>query len=185
MICQRKHRHSSSRTEEYATREHFLKLFADQLEDLYLFAFLLTANHQKAEQCFVAGLDQCLAGNEVSRAWARSWARRIIVRNAVRMLVPHPLPANAMQGEDDDAALSPQDAPYGAVLALGDFERIVFVLSVLERYSDQDCAALLGTSRHEIVEARLRAVARIANPGQRAAAPSVYAVEPLREQPSA
>lgn len=33
-----------------------------------------------------------------------------------------------------------------SMLELEDFERLVFVMSVLERYSDQDCSVLLGCS---------------------------------------
>ena len=43
-----------------------------------------------------------------------------------------------------------------AVLALEDFERFVFVMSVLERYSEHDCALLLGCTRRQVNEARER-----------------------------
>jgi DNA-directed RNA polymerase specialized sigma24 family protein len=44
-----------------------------------------------------------------------------------------------------------------AILGLRPFERFVFVMSVLERYSDQDCSVLLGCARRDVVAARLRA----------------------------
>jgi hypothetical protein len=47
--------------------------------------------------------------------------------------------------EDNISRMPLQDAPFAIVLALEDFERFVYVLSVLERYSDQTCAVLLGT----------------------------------------
>ena len=49
-----------------------------------------TGSHEKAEQCFVAGIEDCAQGSSVSRQWARSWARRVIIRNAVRMIAPRP-----------------------------------------------------------------------------------------------
>lgn len=49
-----------------------------------------------------------------------------------------------------------------SILGLETFERFVFVMSVLEKYSDQDCSVLLGRSRHEIGEARMRALLHIA-----------------------
>ena len=50
------------------------------------------------------------------------------------------------------------------VLALENFERFVFVISVLERYSDQECALLLGCSIQDIRETRVRALEHIAAP---------------------
>ena len=49
-----------------------------------------------------------------------------------------------------------------AVLRLKDYERFVFVLSVLEHYSEHDCAQLLGCSVLEIREARSRALNELA-----------------------
>jgi len=40
------------------------------------------------------------------------------------------------------------------LVALADFERFVFVMSVLEGYSDQDCSVLLGCSEQDVRETR-------------------------------
>jgi DNA-directed RNA polymerase specialized sigma24 family protein len=45
---------------------------------------------------------------------------------------------------------------------LPDFVRFVFVLSVLEQYTEHDCAQLLGCSLKEIQSARIRALELIA-----------------------
>ncbi|MGA8271714.1 MAG: hypothetical protein WB919_09170, partial [Candidatus Sulfotelmatobacter sp.] len=50
-----------------------------------------------------------------------------------------------------------------AVLALEDFERFVFVMSVLEHYSQHDCALLLGRSISEVRGARVRALEDLAS----------------------
>jgi DNA-directed RNA polymerase specialized sigma24 family protein len=50
-----------------------------------------------------------------------------------------------------------------AVLRLADFERFVFVMSVLEHYSEHDCALLLGCSDREIREGRSRALKELAD----------------------
>jgi hypothetical protein len=42
-------------------------------------------------------------------------------------------------------------------LRLEDFERFVFIMSVLEHYSEHDCVFLLGASGREIRQARGRA----------------------------
>jgi hypothetical protein len=48
-----------------------------------------------------------------------------------------------------------------AVLSLNDFERFVFVLSVLDQYSDWDCAVLLGCSVDDVRNARTLALGRL------------------------
>jgi DNA-directed RNA polymerase specialized sigma24 family protein len=53
------------------------------------------------------------------------------------------------------------DAAIASILGLGDFERFVFVMSVLERYSDQDSSVLLGCSRQDVREARMRALQHV------------------------
>jgi DNA-directed RNA polymerase specialized sigma24 family protein len=54
--------------------------------------------------------------------------------------------------------LASQDPRFSAILALPDFERFVYVLSVLEGCTDQECATLLGAPRQQIEVARLRAL---------------------------
>jgi DNA-directed RNA polymerase specialized sigma24 family protein len=51
-----------------------------------------------------------------------------------------------------------QDPRFSAILALPDFERFVYVLSVLEGYTDQQCATLLSVSPQQIEETRLSAL---------------------------
>ena len=51
-----------------------------------------------------------------------------------------------------------RDPRFSAILALSDFERFVYVLSVLEGCTDQECATWLGVSPQQIEEARLRAL---------------------------
>ena len=51
-----------------------------------------------------------------------------------------------------------QDPRFSAILALPDFERFVYVLSVLEGCTDQQCATLLGVPQQQIEETRLRAL---------------------------
>jgi hypothetical protein len=46
----------------------------------YLLAFLLTANHEADERCFVAALNQAFKPNAVFKEWATSWIRRILQR---------------------------------------------------------------------------------------------------------
>ncbi len=149
----------------YASSDDFRRVFDQDMNSLFLLSFLLTADHEKAEQCFVSGLEDAVEGNPVFKEWARSWARRVIIVNAVRAINPRPMEEN---GRSSSAPVSsngktPQVAQVEitAVLALEPFERFVYVMTVLERYSDQDCSLLLGCARRDVVAGRNRAFERI------------------------
>jgi DNA-directed RNA polymerase specialized sigma24 family protein len=158
---------STAKPQIYATSTDFARVFREDMGSLHLLSFLLTADHEKAEECFVSGLDDCVEGNNVFREWARSWARRAIIQNAVRMLAPRqedptgaPAPVDSVDygfGQTPEA-----NAAIAHILKLRDFERFVFVLSVLERYSDQDCSVLLGCSRQDVREAKTRGLQQLA-----------------------
>src|SRR5207248_11758681 len=91
-------------------------------------------------------------------------ARRAIIQNALRIVNPRP------DGRDrswDSATVNrggeilSERAEITAVLGLRPFDRFVFVMSVLERYSDHDCAILLGCSRRDVLAAKTRALQQI------------------------
>ena len=151
-----------------ATIEMSRKLLTDGMSGLYLLALLLTGNRKDARRCFVAGVAGCVGGNRVFKKWATSWARSIIVHNAIRIRSPHfgpPRSEGSVLRSATDHMLPNNDLRYGplaSVLALGDFERFVFVLSVLERYTDQECLGLLKSSLQEIEETRCRALQHLA-----------------------
>lgn len=155
----------------FATREDLIKGFHEDMTGLYQLAFLLTRDHEKAEKFFVAGIEDCVKENRVFREWARSWAKRIIVEKAIRELKPRP----SLPGSSPSSTFfshSEQTSGPGAhfdletVLGLGDFERFVFVLSVLENYSHHECALLLGCSVLEIRQGRLHALEELASTGE-------------------
>jgi hypothetical protein len=149
----------------YASSDDFRRVFDQDMNSLYLLSFLLAADHEKAEQCFVSGLEDAIEGNPVFREWARSWARRVIIVNAVRAINPRPMEED---GRSSPASASSngrtppvEQAEIAAVLALEPFERFVYVMTVLERYSDQDCSVLLGCARRDAIAARIRALQQI------------------------
>ena len=162
--------HNQSRGSQpnpYATREDSVGLFHEDMSGLYQLSFLLTGDHQKAEKCFVAGIEDCVKENHGFRMWARSWAKRIIVENAILELKPRPSLPNfssdaTVFSEKDESSSSGKPFDVDAVLGLGDFERFVFVLSVLEHYSQHECALLLGCSDLQIQEGRVRALEQLA-----------------------
>jgi DNA-directed RNA polymerase specialized sigma24 family protein len=148
----------------YATHADFCRIFEKETNSLYLLAFLLTADHSTAEKCFVSGLEDSAKGSPVFAAWAESWARRKIIENAIRVIRPRldgkaPTPVS-----DSNARRSVREpAEVAAVIDLHTFDRFVFVMSVLERYSDQECSLLLDCSRTGVVAARIRALQQIGN----------------------
>jgi DNA-directed RNA polymerase specialized sigma24 family protein len=156
-------------TDRYASREDFLRIFTEDLDGLYQLSFLLTRDPQKATQCIVGGLEDCVAGNSVFREWAQSWAKRAIIQNAIRELKARPSVSNSPPSPpifSDIGQLSSGPGNYfeiDAVLRLEDYERFVFVMSVLEHYSQHDCALLLGCSVPEVREAHTRALSDLAH----------------------
>jgi hypothetical protein len=143
---------------EYTASEDFFKVFKEDVEGLYLLSLMLMADHEKAEQCFVGGLEDSVNGNSVYKQWARSWARRRIIQCAIRTIAP------VLQHADDELNVevdSEGNPALAAILHLATFERFVFVMSTLEGYSDQECSILLGCSRGEVITARTQALRRL------------------------
>ena len=161
--------HSENAKTRYASCEDFRRIFEEDLHGLYQLSFLLTGDHQKAERCFVGGLEDCVKESRVFREWARTWAKRVIVKNAIRDL--HPQSSHSNSSARVPIIFCPKLQPSGpsgdfdadAVSRLADFERFVFVLCVLERYREHESALLLGCSDSEVREARTQAMEQFAN----------------------
>jgi DNA-directed RNA polymerase specialized sigma24 family protein len=148
----------------YASSGDFHRIFHEETDSLYRLSFMLTADREKAERCFVSGLEDSVRGNPVFKEWARSWARRAIIQCAVRTIDPRPTDEDAHSSfNSTGTTLAAEQAEIAAVLELRPFERFVYVMSVLERYSDQDCSVLLGCSRRDVITARIRALQKIEN----------------------
>jgi hypothetical protein len=153
----------------YASRDDFRRIFEEDMNGLYLLSLLLTADRRKAEQCFISGLDGAIAGNSVFKEWAHSWARRAIILSAVRAIKPMSSKGNgrspvaSVNNNGDKTLRAEQPAEIAAVLGLAPFERFVYVITVLDRYSDQDCSVLVGCTRRDVLAARIRAFAQLGN----------------------
>jgi len=164
LTCRRKNRREEANP--YATVSDFCGLFTTGMDELYQLSLVLTADHQRAEQCFVASLEDSVGSKRVFKEWGRSWAKRMIVQNAIAQVKPHPSTASSSTFNIPRTRQlsADEDGHFGltAVLALPDFERFVFVISVLEHYSDHECSLLLGCSARELRRARTRAVEQIA-----------------------
>jgi len=159
----------TTRAGEYATADDFRRIFDENMNVLYLLAFLLTADHGLAEQCFVSGLEDAVEGNPVFKEWAHSWARRVIIQNAVRLINPRldngsrclsPAPLDS-DDWDDKTLTAELHVEVSTLLGLEPFDRIVYVTSILEHYSDHECSVLLDCARRDVLSARTRALEEI------------------------
>jgi DNA-directed RNA polymerase specialized sigma24 family protein len=145
----------------YATKEDFCRIFRTNMNRLYLLSFLLTGNHHLAERCFVRGLEDSAKG-PVFQEWAQSWARRTIIRNAIQVIRPRAIDRNTTSVSHD----ATETATIAAVVELPAFDRFVFVMAVLEGYSDQECSLFLDCTRDEVIAARSRALQKIGSSTQ-------------------
>ena len=147
------------RATRYASVADFFATFNEEMHSLYLLAFLLTADHDKAEQSLVSAMGECVEWIGVFTDWAHSWSRRAVVKRAIQMSMPVPeladkvsiiaLKASTTSGEGNN--------PLIGILLLDPFERFVFVMSPLEGQSDAECAVLLRCSRRDVIMARVLA----------------------------
>jgi DNA-directed RNA polymerase specialized sigma24 family protein len=138
--------------------QDFCAIFEQDMNLLYSLALLLTADHKLAEQCFVAALDDCLNGAEVFPDRARSWSRRAIVKQAIRAVNPRPDGRRGALEISYEGAGEETDEVRGRLMQLPPFERFVFAMAVLERYSIHESAALLNSGARDVERARIRAL---------------------------
>jgi hypothetical protein len=149
------------RATSYPTVTEFLRTFNEEMHSLYLLSFLLTADHDKAEQCLISAMGECVEGVGVFMDWARSWTRAAVIKNAILMIKPTPEHTDYVSFTSlNGSAVPPASNPFAAILLLDAFERFVFVMSILEEQSDEECSILLRCSRREIMMARLLALKR-------------------------
>ena len=144
----------------YATGEEVCGIFQRDMHHLYALSFLLTANHVLAEKCFVQSLDDLPEGDPVFGEGAQSRVSWTIARNAIQISRPRPGDNLKERPYADDTGLD-HPAEFAAVVGLPGFERFVFVLSLLERYTDQESSHLLNCSVDDVVKARAKALQSI------------------------
>src|SRR5216683_1290866 len=127
----------------------------EEMQSMYLLSFLLTADHDKAEQCLVSTIGEAREGIGVFVDWTRLWARRALIKHAIDLIVPAPEHADDVSRISlTGPATCADKIPFAAILLLDAFERFVFVMSILEGQSDEECAILLRCSRRDVIMAR-------------------------------
>jgi hypothetical protein len=129
------------------------RIFSEEMDSLYYLAFLLTADQSIAERCFVGALGECVDRFSVLLDKTRSWARNAIVRTAIGIIRPVPEEAN-YEFNVNFPANEGASNPFACIVSLPVFQRFVFVMTILEGQSDEDCQSLLSCSGQEVVKAR-------------------------------
>jgi hypothetical protein len=166
-------KYKNSRSNDYATSSDFCHIYVEQMNSLYLLSLLLTADPERAEQCLLSGFAESVSNNSVFKERAHLWARRNIILSAILLLCPQPDNNN----ESNEARLLPltgkvlgkvpaelQAYPnFARIVGLNAFERFVFIMTILEKYSDQECSLLLGCFRRDVMNARTAAVQHLAS----------------------
>jgi hypothetical protein len=129
--------------------------FSRDMKSLYMLSLMLTADLDSAESCLMSSLDDCMTMKPFVSEWTNGWTRRVLVKNAVKLMRPT---VGDGQPVDSNVGLKPA---LHALMRLEKFERFVFVLSILEGYSDRECSVLLGPSARHIMGAKVRALGNL------------------------
>jgi hypothetical protein len=95
---------------------------------------------------------------------AHLWARRNIILQAIRLLRPRPSDENELN-EARSSSLNgkvPAEVQaypnFSRIVGLNSFERLIFIMSILEKYSVHECCLLLGCLRRNVISARTAAI---------------------------
>jgi DNA-directed RNA polymerase specialized sigma24 family protein len=181
---------------EYASKEEFVCVFTAERTALERLALLLAANSEGANRCLDLALQECIPSSLVFKGWVLTWIRRVVIRNAIELVksccgferwsrwrIPDSQAAEPRGSgrrpfidsigdaerelivSSDEDSLEPI-ARSSAILHLPELDRLVFVICVLERYSIQDCALLLGRSPGDVSETRRRAANQVEQIGE-------------------
>jgi hypothetical protein len=151
---------------DYANCADFCDVFEKEMKPLYLLAFLLTANHQQAEECFASTVEEALKEQAVFKQWAGSWVKRTLIEKAIEIVSPVlDRPEERRDLWSAGHSETPGQEQIDAVTKLASLERFVFVMSILEchshSHSHSDCALLLGCSPNKVAQARTNALRRL------------------------
>jgi DNA-directed RNA polymerase specialized sigma24 family protein len=149
-------------SDRYATRADYCRIFQEDIRPLYLVSFLLTANHARAEQGYVEGIENAFKGNPVFKEWARCWSKRSVIQQAIRLVFSESVQNEVRDDWHEPLRESRVRSVIDVVTRLAPLKRFVFVMSVLERYSDRECSVLLNCTVQDVIDARVQALRTLA-----------------------
>lgn len=136
---------------EYVGVAKYGLIFIDQMNCLYLLAFLVTADRHIAEECFRRALDEYVESRGGFLNWVHKEGRVAVLLHAIQAIKPVARQAYSWILSE---AVSPMPSrvhqPFAAITSLSAFERFVFVMATIEGLSEEDCACLLDCSIQEV-----------------------------------
>jgi len=156
---------SSSEQDLFATFEDFGQLFGKEMTKLFWLAMDLTADADRAETCLILAMRDCFQKNSLAKHRVHIWARRMVIRNAMRLVLG--IENEILCDAGLDFPLQPREFPIDllrdsvAIRNLPDLDRLAFVICVVERYSILDCALLLRKAPQEVHDAIVRATNQV------------------------
>jgi hypothetical protein len=159
------HQFSSSEQDLFATFEDFGQLFAKEMTTLFCLAMDLTADADRAETPLILAMRDCFQKNNLAKHRVHTWARRMVIRNAIRLVLG--IENEILCEAGLDFPLQPSEFPADAlrnsvaIRNLPDPDRLAFVICVVERYSILDCALLLRKAPQEVHDAIVRATNQV------------------------
>ena len=150
-----------------ATATEIQKHFAAAMNDLFCLAYLLTAHTGRAEECVIRAIRECMKSTRILRERLPAWVRNSVIRhgiaitNELTMARPEDNEFIPVIPPKSRAATGAADYSSG-IFELSNFDRLVYVICVLEHYTSLHCALLLRSSGSAVRQARARALAHIA-----------------------
>lgn len=168
MIAARR-RTNSSEEHLYASDDDFRRLFAVEIGYLFRLSLLLTADAENAEHCLALAMADCFGAKTIFKDFARVWARRMIIQNAIQLVMTDGSAAGTSArvecSVDSGDFHKDEHLKLAAVLGLATLDRLTYVICILERLSIADCALHLRKSSQEVKDAVTRAANQIASVG--------------------
>lgn len=156
---------------DYAQPTDYCDVFEREMKSLYLLAFLLTANHQEAEECFVSTIETGCGEKSIFKAWTKSWIKRCLIQKAIHVVFSRSVCDRQRSLWGGDSCETRLRDMVNAVTGLEVLERFVFVMSILEGYSVRECSLLLHCKGENVVQLRMRASTKLAASNSRFSEP--------------
>jgi DNA-directed RNA polymerase specialized sigma24 family protein len=147
---------------DYATEADFCQLFREQMNRFYFLSLMLTADADKAEQCFVTSLGTCTQSRRIFKDWAQRWATHTIIKTAIQIMSPVQIQQqDARSRSEHDEVSSEPEVVLSALQSFPPLDRFVYHMTLVERYSDLECSTFMGCTPQEVRLSRERAVQRL------------------------
>jgi len=152
-------RASRAGQERYATAATFAALFRADVSGIFHLALLLTADPVSAEKCLIAALDDCVRKDSVFLEYAPAYARYAVIRQATKARCD--LHQQSPRGDTGETEILTDLYKSDPLLSLPRFERAVFILCLLECFSDKQASLLLRATPEVVRRARIQGLERV------------------------